>query len=777
MNPVPEFACSAEALDKLEAALAEAPQVPSQPRLAALLPLAWQLRQRDTTRALALADQAEACLAVTDLAADARLGIAARLCLIRGEASWLRGQSDAGAALAASALRDFTACNDAIGCADVHWLLAYIAYDQGDPARWDTELAAMAACAESADPERVTIAQAWRAVLVAFRDIAAARRDWGLKFATDSADRHPAASAWVEVFSAISARHGGEYVNAIRHFAACHTLALATGQIRLATLAATSLGASFNSLNDYHAALEWMQRGLELARPRAWPASLGIALTQTAETLRLLQRLDAAHDLLREAMALMATQASSQNYAVALSYRGDVALDLRQYQDALASFQLLEQRGHALDRGDLLCRALRGQARALLELDLAQAALAQAHAALHAASSGAKDQIDALRVLADIHARHPLAPPPDMRAANAALHYLQQAHNLATTITGFAIPGDLLEALAEQHAKTGNFEQAYHLAKQAIAAHAKIHSNEAANRASALQASHETQRAWAEGEHHRKLAAAHAARADALEQANSTLEELGAVGRGITANLEAHAIFSALDTHVHALLDVTSFLIFQLEPDGEKLRMVYGVEAGQPLPSHSLRLDEHERPAVRCARERSAMVIERVAGSGGTIPGTLETLCLMYAPLMVGERLLGVMTIQSVQPQAYHARETAIFSTLCAYAAIALANAESQAQMVQHEENGVARATGGQCRTRDQYPDWRGQGQRGTDRGRAGGLAEQPAAPVPGTRLRSASAVPANRSSSPAADRYPHQPRRAQPGQANHRTTGRAGYP
>ena len=273
-----------------------------------------------------------------------------------------------------------------------------------------------------------------------------------------------------------------------------------------------------------------------------------------------------------------------------------------------------------------------------------------------------------------------------MSAASTPLHYLQQAHDLATNIAGFSIPGDLLEALANEHAKTGDFAHAYQLSKQAIAAHAKIHSSEAANRASAMQVSHEIQKAWAEGEHHRKLAAAHAARADALERANSTLEELGAVGRDITANLETHAIFAALDTHVHALLDATTFGIYQLEADGEKLRMVYGVEAGQPHPSVSLRLDNQQSNVARCAREMATLVIEDRPGDVVPIPGTLDTLSLMYAPLMLGERLLGVMTIQSVQPHAYHARETAIFSTLCAYAAIALANTESQAQMVLQEK-------------------------------------------------------------------------------------------
>ncbi len=686
MSQLLEFACTEEALEKLEATLASSAAKPSPQRLAALLPLAWQLRQRDTTRALLLADEVQTCLAVCNLSASERLSKSARLNLIRGEAKWLFGELAIAAELAANALHVFLSIADAIGCADAYFLQAQIAHDQGEPARTDATLLNMTASAQDNDPVRLTIAQAWRARYLAFRDVALARQEWEPQFAAGRPAMHPAAAALVEDFFGIAASFSGEYVDATRHFATCHNLALATGQIQLAILAAINLGDGFNTLYDHHDALEWMERGLALARPRAWPISIGNTLQQTAETLRSLQRFDVAHELLREAMELMEKQANSQNYAHALGYLGEVELDLRQYDEALASFQLLEQRGYALARGDLLRCALCGQARALLELVQPQAALAQAHKALHAVKSEPKYQIDALRILADIHARHALPPPASMNTVSAALYYLQQAHDLANAITGFSIPGDLLEALADEYAKIGDFPQAYQFSKQANAARAKIHSKEAANRASAMQLSHETQRAWAEGEHHRKLAAAHAARADALERANATLEELGAVGRDITANLELHAIFTALDTHVHALLDATCFMIYQLEADAQRLRMVYGEEAGQPFPSHVLRLDDPERPAARCARERATLVIDFEEGNSHPIADSLETLSLMYAPLMVGARLLGVMTIQTVQPHAYHARETAIFSTLSAYTAIAIANTESQAQMVQHEK-------------------------------------------------------------------------------------------
>jgi PAS domain S-box-containing protein len=111
------------------------------------------------------------------------------------------------------------------------------------------------------------------------------------------------------------------------------------------------------------------------------------------------------------------------------------------------------------------------------------------------------------------------------------------------------------------------------------------------------------------------------------------------------------------------------------------LQMVFGIEAGAPLALSRVALDSPKAVSARCARERKEVLVEvePVRITGNWIPGTLPTRSLLYAPLMVGERLLGVMTIQSPNLQAYGERERSIFHTLCAYGAIALDNASAYA--------------------------------------------------------------------------------------------------
>lgn len=682
-----DFFATDDAVALLEASL-QATQ--GAERVRALVAVAWQLRQRDTRRAMALADEADAGLASAGLPAAEQAGLRARLQLIRGEAKWLFGEIAASKALADSALHGFASLveingsvhDGALGCADAHWLLAWLAIDLGDGARIGAELEAMIAAAVDRDPVRATVAQAALARHEAFSDVATAKEKWGAQLAKACGHVHPAAACWVEDYFGLVASLAGDPVQCIRHLSNAYTLALASGQHRRAMIIASNIGGNFNNLNDHQAALEWMRRGLDLARPSGWPGASGTALMQTAETLRVLHRFDAAAEMLQEALALMAPLSASRTYGIALVYLGNVDLDRKHHASALDTFRLLEQRAVELVQADMMAEATCGQAKALLELGQPEPALRAAEAALAAAKSDAYRQITALRVMADIHTRHALAPPPGMRAPSATLHYLHQALDAGATMENYTIPGDLLEAVAQAYADVGDHVQAFAVSKQASQAREKIHSTEASNRASAMQVSHESEKARAEAAHHRQLALAHAERAEGLLKANTTLEQLGRIGREITRKLDAAATFSALDQYVHALLDAPTFAIFRLEPDGMTLSMAFGVEAGQPLAPVQLRLDDPESQNARCARLRQEIVLDFAKGQGGVVAGTLETLSVMFAPLMVDERLLGVMTIQSQQPHAYGEREVAIFRTLCAYGAIALANAEAQAQLI-----------------------------------------------------------------------------------------------
>jgi signal transduction histidine kinase/CheY-like chemotaxis protein len=648
-------------------------------RLNLLLALSWQLRQRDTKRSLALAEEVQNLLndevtaATFALSGDQRQRIVWRLFLIRGEARWLFGEVDAGNELATTALHGFEAINDASGCADAHWLLSWIAVDQGSGMVRDTELQEMVS-AVGEHSARGILGETLLANWMVFKDVTAARQRWGERFISLKATVHPSVGCWMETFFGFAAIQEGDHGHAIQHMNEAYNLALACGQIRCAIIAAAATRDSFTSLNEYHSALEWVQCALGLARQSGWPGSVGITLYQTAETTRCLQRFDAANELLNEAQVIMAPMAASQIYAISLPFLGRAQLDGRDYLNALATFQTLEQRAIALKRKDLELTALRGQAQALFRLERPEEALLVAHVALTTANSRPDIRITILRLMGEIYARYPMLVQPEMCETSASLYYLQQAFDLAITIQGYTVPADLLDEVAAEHAKLGNHLCAYEFSRQANLAHKASLNQRASERAIALQVKHATERAQFDAEHHRQLAAAEVKRAEVLQQTSAALERLSIIGQEITAHLDTTLLCKVISRHVHHLLNVNVLAIALIDKSGMELNTIFNEMDGEPRPAICFSLTDPNYYLTQCVRERREFIIDQDPNAEERRKHQWQTSSRLVSPLCIADKVLGVMTVQSHIRHAYGEREQLLFRSLCAYAAIGISN-------------------------------------------------------------------------------------------------------
>jgi signal transduction histidine kinase/DNA-binding response OmpR family regulator len=182
---------------------------------------------------------------------------------------------------------------------------------------------------------------------------------------------------------------------------------------------------------------------------------------------------------------------------------------------------------------------------------------------------------------------------------------------------------------------------------------------------------------------------------NSLQQANedlanavSVLRLMGDIGREITANLDAEAVFEALHRHVGRLLDVQVLSLYRTSASGNVLEFSFAREDDRPLQKVYIPFDSPTSNAAKAARERRELLIELKPGevSPAQIPGTRNMLTMLYAPLIVDQRLLGVMSIQTDQTGAYGERELLIFRSLCAYVAIALDNANTFRQLQQTQQ-------------------------------------------------------------------------------------------
>ncbi len=189
---------------------------------------------------------------------------------------------------------------------------------------------------------------------------------------------------------------------------------------------------------------------------------------------------------------------------------------------------------------------------------------------------------------------------------------------------------------------------------------------------------------------------------EALNEANTglslsveTLRQLGDIGREITANLNAEIVFESLYQYVGGLLAAPTMAIFRMNRAGTMLELAFGRENGQNLQQWSIHIDSPTSWAARAAREQQELAqnLDPQSEAPTHVQGTEKMLTALFAPLIVGQHVLGVMTVQTHQAHAYGERERLIFRTLSAYGAIALSNAQvlealndAQSQLVEQEK-------------------------------------------------------------------------------------------
>lgn len=609
------------------------------------LALAWALRQRDTPRALALLKRAPD---------------GPRAWLTEAECLALDGLLAEAEALRQRALQSFASAGDATGEADAHWLGYLIALDRGDDATLTASMpAAIAAALRADDAQRLLFMRASTARAELLRDRQAAQARWADALPADSDD--PVCQVALLDFRACLEAMGSNFPEAIAGFAAAFALALPTGQLRRAITLATNLGFAYTRAHDFESAIDWQRRALELARSARWPRPICLCLAQTGEALRLLGELGEARELLNECLQRHAGEPGARTVALARKYLAHVEMDSGNPAAGLAAFEDLVHSPAVQSSVDLQIDADQGRARALLGLARLDEATAAAGQALQAARRQRErgQSLEVLGLLAEITLAR--------GDAQQALALYGQALAEADALPGYRPPPTLLDGAARAHAELGQHREAFEMARRAIALRELSHNEQARRRSRAIHVQHQVDLARNESEHLRRLAAAEAARSATLEDAHSVLQQLSAMGQELTAELDIARVLALLRERIGAMVDAWRFGVFLLDETGQTLACHDG--HGEPRAARELPVaqDDPRSDVARCARERRELLLQADGLAGSRL----------LMPLAVGSQLVGVLSLESREANAYGERELLILRNLAAYAAIALENAHA----------------------------------------------------------------------------------------------------
>jgi tetratricopeptide (TPR) repeat protein len=675
-SPITSMALAVDAaeLARLEAAATDDP--------ASTVTLAWHLRQRDTVRALALADAAEAALPD-----DAQI-LRARLLLVRAEAAWLRADLVTATDHSHLAHAAMQRCGDHAGLADAHIVQAMIAYERGQRELGEQGLKASQTQADQAgDSSRARLAQAIWAFKMGFGDVDEAEQQWGGLMTDLQTCGDSVLAMWAWDYRAQIEYRRGRFAQAIAAREESFHHALAAGQTRRAIFACLNTGAHYHDLNDDSAALRWIERGMQLARPTGWPSVNGGGLMLLGRVLTDVGRLDDARQALDDAKRLLLPLQGSTTALLAVFHASILERRAGNSDRAVAGLRQFVALSESDELPDMVLKGQLELALALSEAGQHAQARVTAEQALQMAQADRSvvAEIDALFTLADVHAAmdSTATPPGPGTEPGACLRLLLRALELSGSVPDFVTAASTWDKLAAEHARAGDYAQAYAMARKAGLARDEARKQQVSNHAVAIAAQLESERQRLEREQLREQAARSAERARLLQATHATLEQLGRIGREVTAMLDFDTVWDSIHSRLRALMDVPHLSLWLLDEATHTLCMRLGIEDGRQLPPARVALQSAGSKLARCLREDREIehASPPAAADHSHPPRKARMHNGLFGPLRVRGRVIGVMSVQSRRANAYGERERLVFRTVCAYGAIALDNAAVYAEL------------------------------------------------------------------------------------------------
>jgi signal transduction histidine kinase/ligand-binding sensor domain-containing protein/DNA-binding response OmpR family regulator/HPt (histidine-containing phosphotransfer) domain-containing protein len=187
-----------------------------------------------------------------------------------------------------------------------------------------------------------------------------------------------------------------------------------------------------------------------------------------------------------------------------------------------------------------------------------------------------------------------------------------------------------------------------------------------------------------------------------VELAHRNISILSEIGREMTATLDMETIMATVYRHVHQLMDARIFGIGIFREDLGLIEFPFAIDHGVRSARRARAAGRTNQLALWCLTNRREVLIndleaefdnyvagaadpratlQRVDGSAGSVAASA-----MYVPLIVKDRVMGVLSVQSVDKNAYRQVHLDMLQTLAAHAAVALDNARAYRRLEEMEK-------------------------------------------------------------------------------------------
>ncbi len=266
----------------------------------------------------------------------------------------------------------------------------------------------------------------------------------------------------------------------------------------------------------------------------------------------------------------------------------------------------------------------------------------------------------------------------------------------AKTKSGTSLLQRVHQQLAEIHMSMGEFEKAaYHFKDHGIALKASINTELEAKVAAITtddriqEARHRAETYQQKNVELKEKTDELAKKAKALELAYRDIDMISEIGQKITSFLEVETIVDTIYNNINMLMDAPILGLGLYDSVNQLIDYRSFIEKNMKAPRFVSEFDIEVSLASRCIATKTVVVENQMAPLNGIgyLPSLLpededlEPLSVIFCPLIVDNQVIGVLTVQSYQENAYNHQQVETLKALSAYIAIAITNAKKSEEL------------------------------------------------------------------------------------------------
>ena len=263
-----------------------------------------------------------------------------------------------------------------------------------------------------------------------------------------------------------------------------------------------------------------------------------------------------------------------------------------------------------------------------------------------------------------------------------AIENLNKALEIAKSIDGEALIPDIYASMARVYEKMGEESLAYKYYKGFHRTTMETESKRRNEKLRSISFQLQLEKSQKETKTYRYLIQELEKKTKELRNSYKQMEVVGEIGQNITATLDLEQIFDVLYANLNQLMEALVLGIGLVDEKEENIRYELYIENGEKQPSFQVPVDSKHSWAAWCLNNNKEVLINDVEteysnyleGISHTVGDAMNS--VMFCPLMIEDRSIGVVTVQSLQKNVYTDHQLETLKTLSSYLAIAINNAQ-----------------------------------------------------------------------------------------------------